>query len=327
MNLIDVRSKLPRNGSIQRRPVSAIKRIATHWDALYRPHEYDSLARYIQEANLHINRDWGGGARGDGIMYHYKIDNVGDVYWCRDHEDMLWNVGGAANWDTLAVCFDAGDDQTITKEQAESFKELMEILCFHHDEFPASQGDVYGHREFNPTECPGDQIMNLCVVPYRTNRTVAVETLSYDWPELRGLSNPPVQSTPVNDIPDQPPVVVDPAPEKQPDPVVESPENQHTSQQEIEEQQLAETPDPVFEVTPVPDTTTEEKTNTETPNEPQKEENMNIEKTNTLLTEFIDFMNGKKTWTGITMLLLGTFHLPQWLCGELSQTACATQIV
>ncbi|MDP4226029.1 MAG: hypothetical protein Q8910_06580, partial [Bacteroidota bacterium] len=46
-----------------------------------------------------------------------------------------------------------------------------------------------------------------------------------------------------------------------------------------------------------------------------------------LLTEFIDFMNGKKTWTGITMLLLGTFHLPQWLCGELSQTACATQIV
>ena len=147
MEMIDIRDQLPRNGTYMKRPLSAVTQIAVHWDAEWRPHEYDSIARYKRQAQYHINKDWGGGAHGDGLMYAYKIDNVGDTFWCRNLDEVLWNVGGRPNYYTLPVCFDCGSRQLATREQAEGFEKLIEELCYHHPEFPATQGDVHGHRE------------------------------------------------------------------------------------------------------------------------------------------------------------------------------------
>ncbi len=222
MDITDIRGALPRNGSYMRRPLGAISQIAVHWDAQFRPHEYDSVQRYIQEAQEHINRDWGGGARGDGLMYHYKIDNVGQVFLCRDHEDVLWNVGGNPNWYTLAVNFDCAPGQLPTKEQAEAFEKLMHYLCFEQPAMPATQGDVHGHREYVPTECPGDRIEQM-VQEYNANGVVAKDDLTYDWPNITPAPQPEPQPNPAPVV--EPPKVdpPKPAPTPQPPVVVEPP--------------------------------------------------------------------------------------------------------
>lgn len=172
--MIDVRHLLPRNGTYCKRPYNAITKIAVHWDAQFRPHEYDSVARYISQANYHINTG------GDGLFYHFKIDNVGDIFQCRNIDEVLWNVGGDANYYTLAVCIDCGGDQLPTREQMEALKILLDDLCTQHPEFPADRDDVMGHREFTQTACPGDRIMNA-VWSYRSSGTIPCEDLPYDW--------------------------------------------------------------------------------------------------------------------------------------------------
>lgn len=248
MEITNIIGKLPRNGSYMKRPLSAITKIAVHWDAWDRPHEYDSVQRFIQEAQMHIDKDWGGGAHGDGLMYHFKIDNVGEVFQCREMTDVLWNVGGNANYWTLAICFDCGEFQSITKEQGEAFLKLMEELCYNHPELPASQGDVAGHREFNPTQCPGNQIMNKLIIPYRNNRTVDLTGLVYDWPQENPVPVPAPTPTPA---PVTPEPVITPAKET----VVESPANEHVSQEQAEIAPTQDTTTPDI----APSTPTEEK--------------------------------------------------------------------
>lgn len=173
LNIIDIRGQLPRNGTWLRRPLSHIKKIAIHWDAEYRPKTYDSLARYKKQASYHINKDWEtnvpGITRGDGLMYHYKIDNVGDIFQCRDLEDVTWQVG-AQNGICLGVAFDCGPNQQPTKQQVEAFYRLMEDLCYKHPEFPAGRANIVGHQELSPTQCPGTFMPS--VRSYRANRTV-----------------------------------------------------------------------------------------------------------------------------------------------------------
>jgi len=75
MNIVDIRNKLPRNGTQDSAHViGAITHIIVHHDAQWRPDAYDDLTRYIQQANFHIGRGE------DGLQYHYKISNLGDVY-------------------------------------------------------------------------------------------------------------------------------------------------------------------------------------------------------------------------------------------------------
>ncbi len=120
LNVSDIRAQLPRNGRYAGRSISAITKIAWHYDAAYRPKLYDSLRRYVDQAQYHVNKDWGGGSRGDGLMYSIKVDNVGDVYICRDFEDILWHVGGAPNGYSVSLNIDCGGDQLPTREQVET---------------------------------------------------------------------------------------------------------------------------------------------------------------------------------------------------------------
>lgn len=221
MQITDIRGILPRSGTYMKRPMNAITKIAVHWDAMNRPHEYDSVARYVGEAQMHINKDWGGGAHGDGLMYHLKIDNVGEVFQCRNYDEVLWNVGGNPNYYTLAVCLDGTTGQNPTKEQAESFEKLMAHLCYEHPEFPATQGDVMGHREWVPTECPG--LRNLQMVhEYNANGKVNTSDLVYDY-QPTPTPEPPVVVPPAKPpvAPPTPPVVVEPPVPTTPTPPIE----------------------------------------------------------------------------------------------------------
>lgn len=151
----DIRAKLPRRGTWMTRPLNAIKGISVHWDAQLAPVNYDPVARYIGQANYHINKDWGGGSRGDGLQYHIKIDRRGRVYLTRNFEEVLWNVS-AANYSYIGICMD-GLNQAPTREQIEALQRVLKVLTTQAPEIPAGQAQVRGHKEVpsNSTVCCG----------------------------------------------------------------------------------------------------------------------------------------------------------------------------
>ena len=74
MKIIDVRKKLPVKGSNGLMDKNKITHCVIHHDGENRPNSYNSLNRYIAEANYHINKGW------NRISYTYAIDNIGDIH-------------------------------------------------------------------------------------------------------------------------------------------------------------------------------------------------------------------------------------------------------
>lgn len=172
------------------RAVSKIASIIVHHDAVVRPHDYDTMARLRNEAAVHYNN------LGPGLQYHYSIDNVGEIFWVRPHEATLWHAGNlAVNRTSIAIKLDgyfhAPHNQQPTKEQLEALQQLLDKLCFQHPEFPATQQNVFGHREITATACPGDLMINR-VVSYRNSKVVDLSGTVYDWPSLQpSVPTPP----------------------------------------------------------------------------------------------------------------------------------------
>lgn len=170
----DYRRTLPRRPTSWRsRSVSSIRRIAVHHDAVDVSQGYNPLARYTAEANYHAyikvwdKNDDGTPVYGDGIMYHIKIAADGHVYITRDFEDITWQVG-RPNGTALGVCCDGnfiGSNEPF-QEQVRSLALVLDVLTHQCPEFPASQPDVWGHKEFVQfgglgTECPGNLLPSV----------------------------------------------------------------------------------------------------------------------------------------------------------------------
>lgn len=256
LNTSDVRASLPRNGTWMVRPVNQIKRIGVHYDADFRPHEYDSLARYKAQARYHIDKDWGGGARGDGYMYAIVIDNVGDVFICRNLTDVTWHVGDP-NYTALAVKFDCGGNQPPTREQVESMQKVLDVLTTKCPEFPADASTTYGHLEFaqfggTATACPGQFLPE--VQSYRRSSKVNPERYKYDWPPVSVQPQPAPTPAPVpapTPVPPQPgPVTPAPQPIPEPEPVP-APEPQPGPVEPTPTPNPQPMPEPTPEPTPV----------------------------------------------------------------------------
>lgn len=166
------------------RTVSQIKSISVHHDAQVRPHDYDSVARYKAEAAEHYQR------LGPGLQYHYKIDNVGQIFKIRPHETWLYCVGSAENVTTLAICLDGyfhpPYNQIPTREQYEALGQLLIKLCEQSPEFPATYPDVRPHRDFSSTACPGD-LFAPWVYAIKTKADVLniPANAVYDWPQYQ----------------------------------------------------------------------------------------------------------------------------------------------
>lgn len=205
------------------RNVGGIKSISVHHEAQFREHDYDSVARYKAEADLHYRK------LGPGLQYHYKIDNTGQIFLIRPLTTWLYAVGSSENVSCLVICVDGNfETQQPTREQLEALYQLLENLCEHHSEFPATWPDVRPHADYSSTACCGLNLRNR-IYPINSKATAADHLLNqgvYDWPELQPGAAPTPAPAPT------PPSPPDPTPVPQPTPPVVTPTASHDDAQD-----------------------------------------------------------------------------------------------
>ena len=206
MNITDIRSEMPRAHpeNVQRRSLAEIRTGIWHYDAVHAPDSYDPVSRYRGEAAYHIGKVWGYDKAGRplygfSIMYHYKVDRWGRIWWLNDLEMVTWQARGA-NRRGLGLCTDLGEGQEPTPEQVASMRALSDWLSYQRPDLPnLTRPNFYGHTELkadgNVTLCPGKMLP--FVQAYRagapvpagsrlfpeTGQTVAGRFLSY-WEDL-----------------------------------------------------------------------------------------------------------------------------------------------
>lgn len=197
-----VGANYPDGSGKHQRSVGAIRSISIHHDAVARPHNYDSVARYKQEAKEHYNR------LGPGLQYHYKIDNVGTIFKVRPLTTWLYSVGTSENTSTIAICLDGyfhpNVNQRPTREQYEALGQLLIELCEHHPEFPASYPDVRPHRDYKATACCGDHLAPwVTAVQSKADVLRIPDGIVYDWPSLQPPPTTPSVPAPPADTRDE----------------------------------------------------------------------------------------------------------------------------
>lgn len=185
------------------RSLNAIDVIGVHHDATPRPHDYDSVARYKQEAKEHYNR------LGPGLQYHYKIDNTGQIFYIRPLTTWLYAVGTEANTRGVWICLDGyfhpDVNQVPTREQYEALSQLIIELMTNRPDVPNLVfPNVAPHSSFSATACCGDTLRPyvLAVVDVPTAEAIPADAV-YDWPEFQPTA--PVPAPPVDPIQPPPP--------------------------------------------------------------------------------------------------------------------------
>jgi hypothetical protein len=122
-----------------------------------------------------------------GISYHEVIMPDGTVYQLNEFTDVTWQ--DTHNFDSYAIClvgyFHTPYNQEPTAAQLVSLRKRLDDLCTNHPEFPASQGDVLGHRDRYATACPGDNLYPK-VKQYRDTKG------NVDWGVEENQQEPPV---------------------------------------------------------------------------------------------------------------------------------------
>lgn len=124
-------------------------KLTFHWAGPMPTHPpaLDAIARAKLFARYHRSKDWGGGARGDGLMYHFVLgDDV--VYLARDEDAVLYATATDANrtsWHALFPIFE-GESPTPGMYRAAAWLARQRGV-------PAQ-----GHRDEGTSTCPGDEI-------------------------------------------------------------------------------------------------------------------------------------------------------------------------
>ncbi|MGV3524111.1 MAG: peptidoglycan recognition family protein [Candidatus Sericytochromatia bacterium] len=122
------------------------------WKPSQAQYNKDASMRGIQNYHMNDNK-W------SDIGYHFLIGPEGVIYQGRPE-----NVVGAhstPNTNMVGVCvfgdYDAGKD-TLTPESREA---VLKVLTWLSAEYNISPNAFYGHRDFSPKTCPGDNIYNF----------------------------------------------------------------------------------------------------------------------------------------------------------------------
>jgi len=141
--------------------------VVVHYNGGTVPNATDSGSAWqqvVRNAAYHTYRDWGGGARGDGLMYHVAIGPNGEMWQCRDLDAVLWHCGSWPENETyLSVLVPIGGEQRATPAQLNALRLFVSRFC---DELGIPRSRVVGHKELSPTSCPGT-LMEDFVLPYR----------------------------------------------------------------------------------------------------------------------------------------------------------------
>lgn len=125
---------------------------------------------YDADASWHIQKDWGGGARANGIQYHYGVwDDT--VYILRDPDSRLWHCGDgitttSRNYSATAV------NVPISFRERATERTLKTLAAFCAEELgkqDLTRAAVLGHKEVpnaQPTQCPGPLVEQF-LKPFR----------------------------------------------------------------------------------------------------------------------------------------------------------------
>lgn len=144
IRIIDQYSTLMRSSSKKypTRTLAIINKIVVHHSA--------SIGQYAADyARYHVqSKGWA------GIGYHFVIEKNGDIIQGNPLRNVSNNVAGE-NRRSIGICL-SGD---FTKEQPSSqqLKSLAQLIKYLRKQLPQSL-EVYGHRDFGQTSCPGHQL-------------------------------------------------------------------------------------------------------------------------------------------------------------------------
>lgn len=146
------------------RKASSIKAITVHHSAF--PHSGKTDDQILDSFySVHKGKNW------PGLSYHFVIPESGKIYQINELTWTTWH--DSSNYDSIGIClngyFHPDHNNQPTKAQLDSLKWLLDNLCTQHPEFPAAQGDVYGHRDIGSTACPGN-ILYPYVTEYRNKK-------------------------------------------------------------------------------------------------------------------------------------------------------------
>jgi hypothetical protein len=130
--------------------------LTIHWegpDAIPLMDNEHTIQYLIGVAIGHIARDWGGGQRGGGIMYHECIAQSGDSLIMRDYTEIAWHAGlDAANLDSRAILVMCSSATGPTPAQLRAV--IKRWIDF-------GKPAIWPHRHWSATACPGDQLTAL----------------------------------------------------------------------------------------------------------------------------------------------------------------------
>lgn len=94
----------------------------------------------------HLNNGW------SGCGYHFFVRKDGSIYRGRP-ENKLGSHTGNYNTGSLGVCFEGNfNKEHMPAEQLKSGQELITYLV---DKYGLLKANVYKHKDFNSTDCPG----------------------------------------------------------------------------------------------------------------------------------------------------------------------------
>lgn len=89
------------------------------------------------------------------VGYHYIISHAGGVTKCREHEDVGAHCIGL-NTQSIGICLEGNFNEELpTEEQKSSLGKLLVELC---QEYKLDVTDIYPHRAFSLTACPGKKL-------------------------------------------------------------------------------------------------------------------------------------------------------------------------
>ena len=115
-----------------------------------------------------------------GCGYHFLVRKDGTIYRGRP-ENKLGAHTANHNTGSLGICFEgAYNTETMNETQIKAGQELIVYLL---DKYKLLKANVYKHKDFNSTDCPGNNF------PYETlrsgakNETVIVKTIEEELKE------------------------------------------------------------------------------------------------------------------------------------------------
>lgn len=114
-----------------------------------------SIARYHITPGNHISKN---GC--PGICYHWVIDRDGFTYNTSDHTNITWHCK-RHNYKSIGICLLGFFSVGKRRPSEEQINSLHQLLFYLTDNLNLKNKDVFCHRDFRSTLCPGDIVYNF----------------------------------------------------------------------------------------------------------------------------------------------------------------------